>query len=241
MNITPVGNPGTQVIQNNIKSQSPSACTQISQEALDKMEAAVREHRFDSYEPGEGYGIRKLEETDYKFGGKPQLSMVFTDSQVSDKARELSMLMDERAERVYSQVGFSMTIGRDKLCEHFGEIGGKLSEAYSAGEISKQEYEDLNAGLQKYTETVTAREERRTAVFEVLKKNARAMDAMMARGASQKETEEFARWNRETLEDRINEFIKKHSDYDRGLMAQLIQRVRTGQNDKEKQGKEPTA
>lgn len=241
MNITPAGNPGIQVIQNNIKSQGPSAGTHISQEALDKLEASIRERRFDSFEPGEGHGIRKLEETDYEFGGKPELSTVFTESQVSEKARDLSMLMDERAERVYAQIGFSLTIDREKLCEHFGEIGRKLDEAYSAGEITKQEYEDLNTGLQKYTETVTAREERRTAVFEVLKKRRKAMDAMMARGASQKEIEEFAKWNRETLEDSISDFIKSHSDYDRGLMAQLIERVRTGQKDKENHERETKA
>ena len=56
----------------------------------------------------------------------------------------------------------------------------------------------MNAGLKKYTETVTAREERRAAVQEVLRGNAKAMDAMMRRGASQKEIEEFAKWNRET-------------------------------------------
>lgn len=238
MNITPANNAGIPAIQNNIKNR---AGIYISEEALEKLETSIRERRFDSFEPGEGHGIRKLEEADYEFGGKPQLSTTFTESRVSEKARSLSMLMDERADRVYSQVGFSLTVDRDRLCEHFGEIGRKLDEAYSAGEISKQEYEDLNAGLQKYTETVTSREERRTAVFEVLKKNARAMDAMMQRGASQKEIEEFARWNRETLEDRISDFIKNNSAYDRSLMAQLIQRVRTGQNNKEKQGKEPTA
>lgn len=238
MNITPAGNAGIHVIQNNIKSQGPSSNISISQDALEKLETAVREHRFDSFEPGEDYGIRKLEETDYDPFEKPKLSTVFTGSQVSEKARSLSLLMDERDAALRSQVSFGLTIDRDKLAQHFGEIGKKLDEAYSAGEITEQEYEDLNTGLQKYTETVTNREERRAAIVEVLKKNAKAMDAMMQRGASQKEIEEFAKWNRETLEDRINEFMKKHSDYDRGLMAELIERVRTRRDDDNDDNKE---
>ena len=88
----------------------------------------------------------------------------------------------------------------------------------------------MNAGLKKYTETVTAREERRAAVQEVLRGNAKAMDAMMRRGASQKEIEEFAKWNRETLSDRIDELVKKSKEYDRELMAALIERVRGGED-----------
>ena len=106
----------------------------------------------------------------------------------------------------------------------------KIDEAFSEGSITRQEYDDLNEGFKKYTETVTAREERRAAAHEVLRKNAKAMDAMMGRSASQKEMEEFAKWNRETFEDRVKELVKKSKEYDRGRMAALIERVRGGED-----------
>lgn len=227
MNITPIAN--------NIKNYGPGSKATISEEALEKLETSIREGRFDSFQPGEDYGIRQLEELDEdiigRVLGKPQLSTTFTNSQVSEKARELSMLMDERDDALRSQLKeFSLTISRDQLAEHFGEVGRKIDEAFSEGSITRQEYEDLNAGLKKYTETVTAREERRAAVQEVLRGNAKAMDAMMRRGASQKEIEEFAKWNRETLSDRIDELVKKSKEYDRELMAALIERVRGGED-----------
>ena len=227
MNITPIAN--------NIKSYGPGSKVTISEEALEKLETSIREGRFDSFQPGEDYGIRQLEELDEdiigRVLGKPQLSTTFTNSQVSEKARELAMLMDERDDALRSQLKeFSLTISRDQLAEHFGEVGRKIDEAFSEGSITRQEYEDLNAGLKKYTETVTAREERRAAVQEVLRRNAKAMDAMMRRGASQKEIEEFAKWNRETLSDRIDELVKKSKEYDRELMAALIERVRGGED-----------
>ncbi|ANU54628.1 hypothetical protein I5Q82_07000 [Acutalibacter muris] len=227
MNITPIAN--------NIKNYGPGSKVTISEEALEKLETSIREGRFDSFQPGEDYGIRQLEELDEdiigRVLGKPQLSTTFTNSQVSEKARELSMLMDERDDALRSQLKeFSLTISRDQLAEHFGEVGRKIDEAFSEGSITRQEYEDLNAGLKKYTETVTAREERRAAVQEVLRGNAKAMDAMMRRGASQKEIEEFAKWNRETLSDRIDELVKKSKEYDRELMAALIERVRGGED-----------
>lgn len=227
MNITP--------IENNIKNYGAGSKVTISEEALEKLETSIREGRFDSFQPGEDYGIRQLEELDEdiigRVLGKPQLSTTFTNSQVSEKARELSMLMDERDDALRSQLKeFSLTISRDQLAEHFGEVGRKIDEAFSEGSITRQEYEDLNAGLKKYTETVTAREERRAAVQEVLRGNAKAMDAMMRRGASQKEIEEFAKWNRETLSDRIDELVKKSKEYDRELMAALIERVRGGED-----------
>lgn len=227
MNITPIAN--------NIKNYGAGSKVTISEEALEKLETSIREGRFDSFQPGEDYGIRQLEELDEdiigRVLGKPQLSTTFTNSQVSEKARELAMLMDERDDALRSQLKeFSLTISRDQLAEHFGEVGRKIDEAFSEGSITRQEYEDLNAGLKKYTETVTAREERRAAVQEVLRGNAKAMDAMMRRGASQKEIEEFAKWNRETLSDRIDELVKKSKEYDRELMAALIERVRGGED-----------
>ena len=59
---------------------------------------------------------------------------------------------------------------QDRMVQHFGEIGRQIDQAFSAGEISKQEDDDLNAGLARYTETVTSREERGNAVAMALRK-----------------------------------------------------------------------
>ncbi len=230
MNINPFGSTSIHVVQNHIKNQGPSANPSISQEALEKLEAAVREHRFDSFEPEEGCGIRPLEELDYNPFSKPELSTVFTNSQVSEKAQELSLLMDERDIAVHSQVGFGLTYDRDKLAQHFGEVGRQIDEAFSAGEISQQEYDDLNAGLNKYTETVTSRAERSNALMAVLRNTKKMRDKLMVRGASQEEIEAFSKWHRETLEDRIQEYIKTSCGIDRDLLVKLIQQVREGKD-----------
>ena len=234
MNINPFSSTGIHVIQNHIKNQGPSANPSISQEALEKLEASVKERRFDSFEPGEGDGIRQLEELVYDPFDDPfekrELSTVFTNSQVSEKAKSLSLLMDERDIAVHSQVGFGLTYDRDKLAQHFGEVGRQIDKAFSAGEISQQEYDDLNAGLNKYTETVTSRAERSNALMAVLRDTCKMRDKLMARGASQEEIEAFSKWHRETLEDRIQEYIKTSCGIDRDLLVKLIQQVREGKD-----------
>lgn len=192
MNITPAQNMITP-IENNIKSRGPSRDISVSEEALEKLESSIKEGRFDTFRPGEDFGIRRLEEVSYDPLTKAELSTSFTNEDVSPKARELSMLMDERDEALRTHIAFGLTVSRDQLAQHFGEVGRKIDEAYSSGEISEQEYKDLNKGLAKYTETVTAREERRSAVVAVLRDNALAMDRMMKRGASRGEIEEFAK------------------------------------------------
>lgn len=233
MSISPITNANIQVVQNHIKSQDPSAIPSISQEALEKLEAAVRERRFDSFEPGEGYGIRQLEELDYNPFSKPELSTVFTSSQVSGKAQELSLLMDEQDMAVDSKLGWTLDIDqayRDRMVQHFGEIGRQIDEAFTAGEITRQEYDDLNAGLNKYTETITSRTERRSALMAVLRKTSKMQDKLMAWGASQEEIEAFNKWHRETLQDRIQEYIRTSCAIDRDLLAKLIQQVREGKD-----------
>lgn len=236
MSISPITNANIQVVQNHIKNQGPSANPSISQEALEKLEAAVRERRFDSFEPGEGYGIRQLEELEELPDGlwaKPKLSTVFTSSQVSGKAQELSLLMDEQDFAVASKLGWTLDIDqayRDRMVQHFGEIGRQIDEAFTAGEITRQEYDDLNAGLNKYTEVVTSRTERSIAITAVLRKASKMRDKLMARGASQEEMDAFFKWHRETLQDRIQDYIRTSCAIDRDLLAKLIQQVREGKD-----------
>ena len=52
MNITPIAN--------NIKNLGPSSKPAISEQAIENLEASIKEHRFDSFQPGEDHGIRRL-------------------------------------------------------------------------------------------------------------------------------------------------------------------------------------
>lgn len=53
----------------------------------------------------------------------------------------------------------------EELAEHFGGIGKRLDAAYSEGKFTKEEYDELNAGLDEYIEKMTSRSERMTAVW----------------------------------------------------------------------------
>lgn len=82
-----------------------------------------------------------------------QESTKFTSQSVSETARMLSALMDEKDESIYLKICSGMSI--DQLAEHFGNIGKQIDEAFAAGKITQQEFDDLNRGLEKYTETIS--------------------------------------------------------------------------------------
>jgi len=157
-----------------------------------------------------------------------KLSTTFTGESVSDAARRLSYLMDENDENIRMKTNFGMS--REQLAEHFGSIGRQLDDAFAAGSISRQEYDDLNRGLETYTQAVTSRAERMAASWEVLRQNARSIWEMAQRGVSKEEMDAYAKEIRDTLQDRITEFVKKHCSIDRSALAKLIQQVREGQS-----------
>ncbi len=161
-------------------------------------------------------------------GKDAKLSTVFTGEKVSGAARGLSYLMDENDETMHAQIGFGMS--REQLAEHFGSIGKQIDGAFAAGSISRQEYDDLNRGLESYTHAMTSKAERMAASWEVLKQNARNTWELAKRGASKEEMSAYAQNIRETLQDRITEFVKKHCSIDRDVLAQLIQQVREGKS-----------
>lgn len=240
MNVNPIANAGifniTNHVTNNIKNKGAGTAPDISPEALQNLESTMRDriqNPFDTVEIGKDHGIKQLEELSYDPWAKAELSTVFTSSQVSEKAKDLSLLMDERPSSVGAQLGWTLDIDqayRDRMVQHFGEIGRRLDEAFTAGEISQQEYDDLNAGLAKYTEVVTSRTERREASLAVLRKTAKMRDKLIAGGASQTELDAFNQWHRETLEDRIKEYIEKSCKVDRNLLAKMVQQVRGGED-----------
>lgn len=220
MNLTPAG---MYITTHGAGSPGPA----VSAEALERMEASVREHP-DTFEPGEKYGIKLLEEQKPREPGPDaKLSTSFTDENVSEKARALSWLMDESRD-IESYIGFNLS--REQLAQHVGEIGRQIDEAFAAGEITGQERDDLNAGLGSYAENVTSQAERRDAMWGVIRQMAASTQAMVAGGASKEEMAEYAKRNMDSMQERISEFVKKHTAIDRELMAALIARARGGED-----------
>lgn len=153
----------------------------------------------------------------------------FTNEQVSDRAMALSWLMDGTHSVLFIPTDGSGNIGQDQLAQHLGDIGKRIDECFAAGEITRQEYDDLNAGLEKYTEAAASLVEWLTAARAVGRAYTQTMNAMVKGGASQQEIEAFAKAYQKTREDMINEFIKKSCKIDRGLLAQLVQQARYGE------------
>lgn len=73
---------------------------------MEKAADGILRSRFDTVELGKGHGLRTLEELPYDPHEGAVLSTSFTCDNVSEKARNLSFLMDERDFRVNSQIGY---------------------------------------------------------------------------------------------------------------------------------------
>lgn len=160
--------------------------------------------------------------------GPVKESTQFTSENVSEAARNLSALMDENGMDIRSKIAFG--ISEAQLAEHFGTIGKQINAAFSAGQITQQEYDDLNLGLEKYTEAMSGKSERTAAMWEVAKQNAQATRQKLNRGASDEEMAAHAKRIRETLQDEISKFVEEYCSIDRSLLADLITRVRDGEN-----------
>lgn len=147
----------------------------------------------------------------------------FTDDNVSKKAQELaSLMMEEYPPGVeFSIDGLSM----ESLAKLLGGIGEKIDSAFAAGELTEQEYADLNKGLDAYTEFMTEKDEKKKAAFSVMKQTAMATDAMIRRGASEKEMSDYAKLVREKWQDKINEYLKENS-HDRTILSEMITSIR---------------
>ena len=104
----------------------------------------------------------------------------------------------------------------------------QIDNAFSNGEITKQEYDDLNLGLANYTEAICVKAERSTAMWEVVKQNVQALSAKFMGGVSSNETD--SEKISETLHNRITEFVEEYCSINRSLLNTLIARVRSGEN-----------
>lgn len=163
---------------------------------------------------------------------EPQETTRFTDAEVSETARQLSSIMDAHESNIELVTGIVTDIGasRGQLAEHLGSIGKLIDEALSAGEISRQEYEDLNKGLGAYSEAVMSKAERQAAIWEMMRQSGQKVEAMVARGASREEMDAYAQNFRDKHEEIISKLVEDYCSINRSLMSQMISRVRAGES-----------
>jgi len=196
-----------------LSAMSPDAVTQEMKNRFDTVEisGAVENASVVSFKE-----IEKAESTQ------------FTNETVSEAARKLSALMDENGADINFRVSLGMS--EAQLAEHFGAIGKQIDDAFSAGQITQQEYDDLNLGLEKYTEAMSSKSERTAAMWEIAKQNAQATLMKIRSGASKEEMADHAESIKENLQAQISKFVEDFCSIDRSLLNSLITRVRGGES-----------
>ena len=248
MNINSASNTTINYIMDIIKSKAPASGSPVSQEALDTLEAALRQSvrpEFDTVEinglkssPGDERIVSMIDEECVNFLGYVHLrkdnlksSVVFTNEQVSERAEALAWLMNENNPSFIPKDGLrNSLVTKEQLAQHLGDIGRRIDECFAAGEITRQEYDDLNAGLEKFTEVSAAWLEGRNAIRRFGKDMSHSIQSMRKHGASDIEIEAFAKEKREDFHKNIDEFIRKFCAIDRDLLLKLVQRVRGGED-----------
>ena len=248
MNVNSASNTTINYIMGIIKSKAPASGSPVSQEALDTLEAALRQSvrpEFDTVEisglkssPGDERIVSMIDEECVNFLGYVHLrkdnlksSVVFTNEQVSERAEALAWLMNENNPSFIPKDGLrNSLVTKEQLAQHLGDIGRRIDECFAAGEITRQEYDDLNAGLKKFTEVSAAWLEGRNAIRRFGKDMNHSIQSMRKHGASDIEIEAFAKEKREDFHKNINEFIRKFCAIDRDLLLKLVQRVRGGKD-----------
>ena len=248
MNVNSASNTTINYIMGIIKSKAPASGTPVSQEALDTLEAALRKSirpEFDTVEinglkssPGDERIVSMIDEECVNFLGYVHLrkdnlksSVVFTNEQVSERAEALAWLMNENNPSFIPKDGLrNSLVTKEQLAQHLGDIGRRIDECFAAGEITRQEYDDLNAGLKKFTEVSAAWLEGRNAIRRFGKDMNHSIQSMRKHGASDIEIEAFAKEKRDDFHKNIDEFIRKFCAIDRDLLLKLVQQVRGGED-----------
>ena len=248
MNVNSASNTTINYIMGIIKSKAPASGSPVSLEALDTLEAALRKSirsEFDTVEinglkssPGDERIVSMIDEECVNFLGYVHLrkdnlksSVVFTNEQVSERAEALAWLMNENDPSFIPKDGLTNSlVTKEQLAQHLGDIGRRIDECFAAGEITRQEYDDLNAGLKKFTEVSAAWLERQNAICRFAKDMNHSIQSMRKHGASDIEIEAFAKEKREDFHKNIDEFIRKFCAIDRDLLLKLVQRVRGGED-----------
>ena len=151
----------------------------------------------------------------------------FTEDEISAKAQELASLMTETPTGVEINLVRGMSISQ--LANLIGGIGKQIDDALTAGDITEQEYADLNNALLSYSSFMTEKAETKNAMVHVLRQTDDAIRDQFGRGASDEEVENYVEKIRGTWNDRINEFLKDNS-YDRTILDQMIAAVRDGRS-----------
>lgn len=149
----------------------------------------------------------------------------FLDGDVSEKAQKLSAQMTEYPVDVeFSMDGLSM----GQIADLVGNIGKEVDNAFAAGEISEQEYSDLNKSLDTYADFMAGKAEKQKASFAVMKQTAAATKAKIESGTSDKEMTDYSELVSEKWQEKISEYLEENA-FDRTTLNQMIAAIRTGQ------------
>lgn len=150
--------------------------------------------------------------------------VAFSSGNVSEKAQKLASLMAEYPPGIeISLDGLCM----EQLANLVGGIGKEIDNAFSAGEISEQEYADLNKGLDSYADFMTNKAEKEKASFAVMKQTAATIQEKIRSGASDKEMTSYAELVRERWQEKIDKYLEENA-YDRTVLNQMIATIRAG-------------
>lgn len=238
--MNPIGNPGMNIGAYYIKNQGTNAISnQLSKQALEMAENSIPEImrasrvnrdivEISGQKPAVPGGTVTLGDIPITMAEKNPIktSTKFTNQNVSKPAQELAALMDENSEDLYFKLCSGMS--EKQLADHVGSIGKQIDDAFAAGAISQQEYDDLNLGLKKYTDVISCKAEREAATWAVAKQCAQATRAKIESGASDKEMVRYAEEHKASFHSKIDQFIKGFCSIDRSLLADLIQHVQDG-------------
>lgn len=151
----------------------------------------------------------------------------FSSSTVSEAAERLSGLMDENDGTIRIKICTGMS--EEQLAEHFGGIGKQIDDAFSAGQITRREYDELNTGLEVYTAKITERAERAAASWEVVKERLKDRTMNMLNGTYAGESRSIQEISKE-INDEITEFVKNYCSINRSVLSEMISRVRSGES-----------
>ena len=110
-----------------------------------------------------------------------------------------------------------------------GVVGVVLLIRLFITQISQQEYEDLNKGLDTYTSFITQKSELQQATWAVMRQTAEATRQKIESGASEEEMEIYAQQVKDTWKDKINAFLEENS-YDKTVLDKMISLVREGKS-----------
>ncbi|MCM1578249.1 MAG: hypothetical protein NC078_05555 [Ruminococcus sp.] len=107
----------------------------------------------------------------------------------------------------------------ERMARHFGRLGKNLDKAYGEGKFTKEEYDELNASLDEYTENIIVRNEHTRATRAVMQQEWK--DRMAHKDQPPLSQEELAK----KRDIAVEEYIKTNG-IDREALRKMREEIR---------------